>query len=138
MTSPASSDTVTEGIRIQAAAQYLEDQSDPDHKQFRFAYRIVIRNEGEERARLKSRHWIIYDADNHREDVRGPGVVGKYPDLAPGGQFEYVSGCPLSTAWGTMEGSYQMVRPDGREFEAQIGRFFLVSATLQPSKPALS
>jgi ApaG protein len=129
---PASSDTVTDGIRIQASAEYREDDSNPDHKQFTFSYRIVITNEGTSRAKLKSRHWIIVDADNHREDVRGAGVVGKTPDLAPGERFEYTSGCPLRTSWGTMEGSYTMEREDGRQFPAQIGRFFLVSSALKP------
>ena len=130
---PASSDTVTEGIRVQAAAQYLEGESEPDQRQYLFAYRIRIRNEGTRRARLKSRHWIIVDADNHREDVRGPGVVGKTPLLAPGESFEYSSGCPLRTPWGTMEGSYTMERDDGTSFEAAVGRFFLVSAALMPA-----
>jgi ApaG protein len=130
---PASSDTVTEGIRVQAAAQYLEGESEPDQRQYLFAYRIRIRNEGTRRARLKSRHWIIVDADNHREDVRGPGVVGKTPLLAPGESFEYSSGCPLRTPWGTMEGSYTMERDDGTSFEAMVGRFFLVSSALMPA-----
>jgi ApaG protein len=130
---PASSDTVTEGIRVQAAAQYLEGESEPDQRQYLFAYRIRIRNEGTRRARLKSRHWIIVDADNHREDVRGPGVVGKTPLLAPGESFEYSSGCPLRTPWGTMEGSYTMERDDGSSFEAAVGRFFLVSSALMPA-----
>lgn len=132
-TRPASSDTLTEGIRIQAAAQYMPKDSNPDQKQFIFAYRIVITNEGTEPARLLSRHWIIIDADNHREEVRGEGVVGKTPELPPGERFEYTSGCPLRTAWGTMEGSYQMERADKRRFRAQIGRFFLV-----PSAPKAS
>jgi ApaG protein len=130
---PASSDTVTEGIRVQAAAQYLEGESEPDQRQYLFAYRIRVRNEGTRRARLKSRHWIIVDADNHREDVRGPGVVGKTPLLAPGESFEYSSGCPLRTPWGTMEGSYTMERDDGTSFEAAVGRFFLVSSALMPA-----
>ena len=130
---PASSDTVTEGIRVQAAAQYLDGESEPDQRQYLFAYRIRIRNEGTRRARLKSRHWIIVDADNHREDVRGPGVVGKTPLLAPGESFEYSSGCPLRTPWGTMEGTYAMERDDGTSFEAAVGRFFLVSSALMPA-----
>ena len=130
---PASSESVTEGIRIHASAQYLDGESEPDQRQYLFAYRIRIRNEGTRRARLKARHWIIVDADNHREDVRGPGVVGKTPLLAPGESFEYSSGCPLRTPWGTMEGSYTMERDDGTSFEAAIGRFFLVSSALMPA-----
>lgn len=130
MASRAGSVAVTEGIRVEAEASYREEQSDPDARQYRFEYTISISNEGHEPAQLRSRHWIIVDADNNREDVRGPGVVGKQPLLKPGERFEYTSGCPLPTGWGTMEGSYSMTRPDGRAFEAQIGRFFLVSKEL--------
>jgi ApaG protein len=130
---PPSSDVVTHGIRVQAAAQFMPDDSNPDQRQYIYAYRIVLTNEGTRRAKLKSRHWIILDADNQREDVRGPGVVGKSPDLAPGERFEYMSGCPLRTTWGTMEGSYVFERENGEQFEVAIGRFFLV-----PSAPKIA
>jgi ApaG protein len=134
MSTRAGSVAVTEGIRVEAEALYVEDQSDPEARQYRFAYTIKITNEGTEPAQLRSRHWVIVDADNNREDVRGPGVVGKQPLLKPGERFEYTSGCPLSTSWGTMEGTYSMTRPDGRAFEAEIGRFFLVSKELAAKK----
>jgi ApaG protein len=129
MTQSPNSDTVTEGIRVQAAARYVPEQSDPEHERFTFAYRIVISNEGSQQAKLVSRHWMIIDAEGHREEVRGPGVVGEFPDLAPTERFEYTSGCPLTTSWGTMEGKYLMEREDGTTFDAAIGRFFLVSET---------
>jgi ApaG protein len=128
-----SSDKTTRGIRVQAAAQYMPDESDPQAGRFLYAYRIRIVNEGTQRARLRSRHWIILDADNRREEVRGAGVVGKQPDLAPGESFEYLSNCPLKTRWGTMEGSYTFERDDGTRFQTKIGRFFLV-----PSAPPLT
>jgi ApaG protein len=131
-----SSDVTTEGIRVQAAAQYLANDSRPEQRQFVYGYRIVISNQGERRAKLKSRHWVILDADNNRQEVRGPGVVGKFPDLAPGESFEYCSGCPLATKWGTMEGSYVFQREDGSEFEVSIGRFFLAPGN--PRIPALT
>jgi ApaG protein len=126
VTRPAHSDTLTEGIRIQAIAQYVAAESDPDRKRFVFVYKIRMTNEGDAPAKLRSRHWIILDANNERRDVRGPGVVGKEPDLQPGESFEYTSSCPLGTAWGTMEGTYAFERADGRAFEVAIGRFFLV------------
>lgn len=116
---------VTDGIRIEAAAQYLEHESDPELRRFVYAYRIRITNEGAARARLRSRHWVILDAHHRRKDVEGPGVVGKRPDLAPGDSFEYTSYCPLRTEWGTMEGTYTFERPGGERFEARIARFFL-------------
>ena len=119
------SDVVTQGVRIQVASQYLPEQSDPDHSQYAFAYRVRILNEGTETATLRSRRWVIRDADGEVEIVEGPGVVGEEPRLEAGEQFEYVSGCPLETSWGTMEGHYVMEREDGSTFEAEVGRFFL-------------
>jgi len=121
------SDTITEGIRICAAAQFLPDESNPDAPYFLFMYRIVLRNESDQRVKLLSRHWVIRDAYNEREDVRGAGVVGEYPLLRPGEKYEYTSTCPLRTSWGTMEGAYEFeVCDTGRTFEVNIGRFFLV------------
>lgn len=119
------SDTTTEGMRIRVAAKYLPERSDPDASRWMYAYRVIISNEGAEWAKLLSRHWVIRDADNHVEEVKGPGVVGEYPALEPGDSFEYLSGCPLPTSWGTMEGTYTFQRADESEFDAHIGRFFL-------------
>ena len=119
------SDTITDGIRIRVAAEFVEEQSDPERGLYLYKYRVVIENVGEQRACLLSRHWIIRDADGNQREVKGPGVVGEHPDLAPGETFVYMSGCPLATEWGTMEGTYRMRRDDGSEFDAAIGRFFL-------------
>ena len=127
------SECLTHGIRIRAAAQYLPRESDPEAPRHVYAYRISMTNEGTERARLRSRHWVILDSENRREDVRGPGVVGEYPDLATGESYSYVSYCPLPTTWGTMEGSYTFEREDGTRFPVGVGRFFLV-----PSAPPLT
>lgn len=125
MPNPLFSDTVTDGIRVRAFASYLRDQSNPHEDKFVFAYRITIANEGTTHARLLSRHWVIINGNGDREDVEGPGVVGKTPNLAPGDVFEYTSFCPLDTEWGTMEGTYRMQREDGTTFDAAIGRFYL-------------
>ncbi len=118
------SDLITSGIRVEAAAQFSPERSDTDATWF-YAYRVRITNEGRDRAQLLSRHWVVLDANNHKEEVVGEGVIGRQPDLAPGEVFEYTSGCPLGTAWGTMEGSYTFRRGDGSIFEVSIGRFFL-------------
>ena len=119
------SDVTTNGIRVRVAAQLHPEQSDPERRSFLYAYRVVIENVGDVPAKLLTRHWVVRDANGDKREVRGPGVVGEYPDLPPGQSFEYMSGCQLKTEWGTMEGSYRMRRPDGTEFEARIGRFFL-------------
>lgn len=119
------SDTITDGIRIRVGAHFLPAQSEPDEGLYTYTYRVIITNEGREPARLLSRHWVITDAHGDVQEVKGAGVVGAQPRLAPGESFEYMSGCPLPTEWGTMEGTYQMERDDGRSFEVKIGRFFL-------------
>jgi ApaG protein len=122
---PAMSDTTTRGIRVQVESFYDEDRSSPQESYYFFAYQVRISNEGTERAQLVSREWIITDANGESQRVQGPGVVGEQPVLAPGDVFEYTSFCPLSTAVGTMHGSYHMVRPDGSSFEAEIAPFSL-------------
>ncbi|WP_028007413.1 Co2+/Mg2+ efflux protein ApaG [Solimonas flava] len=124
------SDTVTRGIRIIVQPRFVAEQSDPDRSQYLFAYHITIRNEGEQTVQLLSRHWVITDGEGHVEDVRGPGVVGYQPVLAPGEEFQYTSGCPLTTPVGTMHGEFNMVLPDTREsFDARISPFRLAVPT---------
>ncbi len=119
------SEAVTEGVRVSVEARYSPDHSDPRRSEWFFLYTIRLTNEGTETCQLLSRHWIIRNGAGKVEEVRGPGVVGEQPVLEPGDQFEYTSGCPLDTPFGSMEGTYQMVREDGRGFEAEIERFEL-------------
>ena len=119
------SEAVTQGIRVKAASSYLEARSDPEHALWFFAYRIRIANEGGETVQLISRHWKIMDAEGRVEEVRGLGVVGEQPVLAPGESFEYTSGCPLSTPFGSMQGAYQMATESGERFNAAIAAFNL-------------
>ncbi|HEV3192291.1 MAG TPA: Co2+/Mg2+ efflux protein ApaG, partial [Polyangiaceae bacterium] len=105
---------------------YVAEQSSPRSRRYVFAYTVRIANEGTEPAQLRTRHWIITDANAKVEEVRGPGVVGRQPALRVGEHFEYTSGCVLQTPRGEMRGTYQMQRPDGRMFDAQIAPFLLV------------
>jgi ApaG protein len=123
------SDTTTNGIRIQARARYAPERSQPAAKLFYFVYTITISNVGSETAQLISRHWVITDGNEHVDEVRGPGVVGETPVLQPGQSFTYTSQCVLRTEFGTMRGSYQMVRPDGNGFDAAISPFVLALPT---------
>jgi ApaG protein len=110
---------------VTVSPRFLPEQSDPENASYLFAYTIRILNSGEVSAQLLSRHWIITDANQHVEEVRGPGVVGEQPQLAPGEAFEYTSGCPLETPFGSMRGTYQCVAEDGTHFEVPIAEFLL-------------
>lgn len=112
-------------ISVEAVAEYIADQSAPDDDRFVFAYHITIRNTGDVTAQLISRHWIITDSNNKVQEVRGQGVIGEQPRLAPGEEFRYSSGCVLETPVGTMQGSYQMTAEDGHRFDAEIPPFVL-------------
>ncbi len=112
-------------IQVNVRTAYIPEQSDPGSDRYVFAYTVTIANEGTSSAQLISRHWVITDAENQTQEVRGLGVVGEQPFLRPGESFEYTSGTSLGTPVGTMRGSYQMVAEDGQKFEAEIPEFTL-------------
>jgi ApaG protein len=112
-------------ITVTPKTQYLADQSDEAADRYVFAYTITIRNTGAVTAQLVSRHWIITDSNGKVQEVKGLGVVGEQPKLAPGESYEYTSGAAIATPVGTMRGSYQMVAEDGTKFDAPIPEFTL-------------
>lgn len=112
-------------IQIVAQVKQLVEQSDEADNRFVFSYTITLTNNGESTVQLLSRHWVITDANNQVQEVRGQGVVGEQPVLKPGQSFGYTSGTVLSTPVGTMTGSYQMVAEDGTKFDAPIPQFVL-------------
>lgn len=112
-------------LTVQVKTQYLESQSEPDLFNYVFGYTITIKNTGQIAAQLISRHWVIVDANNQLQEVRGLGVVGHQPLLQPGEQFEYTSGTSLKTPQGSMHGKYFCVAEDGEQFEAKIPEFVL-------------
>jgi ApaG protein len=122
---PMSNDDKNRNIDIAVRVNYLADQSDEDDERFVFAYTVTLTNAGNSTVQLVSRHWVITDANNQVQEVRGKGVVGEQPVLKPGQSFEYSSGTVLATQVGTMSGSYRMVAEDGDEFDAPIPQFVL-------------
>lgn len=119
------SEVVTRGIRVSVSSMFDPGRSRPAAGEWFFVYTITIANEGDETVQLKSRHWIITDGEGHVEEVRGAGVVGEQPVLAPGDAFEYSSGCPLATPFGEMRGQYFMVTAAGESFAVDIAPFTL-------------
>lgn len=121
----STSEAVTRGIRVRVEAEYAPDRSQPLRSQWFFLYTIEITNESDEIVQLLSRHWIITDAMGDVQEVRGPGVVGEQPVLEPGEAFRYTSGCPLTTPFGSMHGTYQMVTGKREVFDIEIAPFTL-------------
>ncbi len=112
-------------IRVIVSTQYIEAESNPDANRYIFSYTINIENHGEIAAKLLSRHWIITDANNRIQEVKGKGVIGEQPYLMQANAFTYTSGTMLETPVGSMQGSYQMVADDGHHFDAVIEPFSL-------------
>ncbi|HEX5229343.1 MAG TPA: Co2+/Mg2+ efflux protein ApaG [Bryobacteraceae bacterium] len=119
------SDAITNSVRVEVLSRHSPENSRPQQNEWIFEYTVRITNQGDERVQLISRHWIISDAFDRVEEVKGPGVVGEQPVLGPGESFKYSSWCPLKTPTGMMRGTYQMVRASGERFDAEIAPFGL-------------
>jgi ApaG protein len=115
----------TRSIKITVRPFYLEQHSSPDDGHYVWAYHVRIENCGDETVQLRNRHWRITDSLGRLQEVRGPGVVGEQPTLAPGESFEYTSSCPLPTPSGFMVGDYEMVTGGGENFLARVPAFSL-------------
>src|SRR5690242_17349779 len=118
---------VTRRIEVTVEPNFLPERSSAERSRYFWSYTIVITNTGHETVQLRTRRWIITDATGRQQEVRGEGVIGEQPVIAPGERFEYTSGVPLSTASGFMVGRYQMVSESGERFEIDVPAFSLDS-----------
>jgi len=121
----------THGVTVRVSVSYLPEQSEPRRGRWFWAYHIRLENEGDQAVQLLTRHWIITDGRGARHTVEGEGVVGEQPLIPPGSSYDYVSGCPLTTPTGAMQGSYHMIGEDGLGFEAAIPRFALLAPAVE-------
>jgi len=122
---------VTRQIEVTVEPNFVPEQSSAEKSEYFWSYTVVITNTGGETVQLRTRYWMITDASGRQKEVRGEGVVGEQPVLAPGERFEYTSGVPLSTASGFMTGRYQMVSESGENFEIEVPTFSLDSPHLK-------
>src|SRR5262245_63782097 len=122
---------VTRQIEVTVEPNFMPERSSTENSRYFWSYTIVITNTGDETVQLRTRHWIITDASGQQKEVKGEGVVGEQPVLAPGERFEYTSGVPLTTASGFMTGRYQMVSGSGERFEIEVRTFSLDSPDIQ-------
>jgi ApaG protein len=119
---------VTRQIEVTVEPNFMPERSSAERGHFFWSYTVVIINAGPDTVQLRTRHWIITDASGRKQEVRGEGVVGEQPVLAPGERFEYTSGVPLPTATGFMSGRYQMISVrSGDAFEIDVPTFSLDS-----------
>ena len=117
----------TDGVVVRVSVSFLPEQSEPEMGRWFWAYHVRIENGDSRAIQLLTRHWIITDGRGARHAVEGEGVVGEQPLIEPGGSFDYVSGCPLSTPTGSMQGSYHVVREDGEGRDIVIPKFALTA-----------
>lgn len=120
-------EATTRRVTVRVSVSYLPEQSEPAHGRWFWAYHIRIENGGDAPVQLLTRHWIITDGRGAEAEIRGEGVVGDQPMIDPGESYDYVSGCPLQTPAGSMEGSYGMIDADGEPFDVAIPMFPLQS-----------
>jgi ApaG protein len=120
-------EATTGDVTIRVSVSYLPEQSEPRHGRWFWSYHIRIENGGIAPVQLLTRHWIITDGRGQIAEVRGDGVVGDQPMIAAGESYDYVSGCPLSTSTGSMEGHYGMIDGQGMGFDVAIPRFALLA-----------
>ena len=118
---------ITEGITVHVAVNFLPEQSRIEAGKWFWVYHIRIENHCEQTIKLLTRHWRITDGRGMVNIVEGEGVVGEQPVLAPGESHDYVSGCPLSTPHGSMEGHYTFRRANGSQVRAAIPFFPLAA-----------
>ena len=116
----------TRGLTVRVSVSFLPEQSEPAKNRWFWSYHIRLENDAKQAMQLLTRHWVITDGRGARHEVRGDGVVGDQPVIEPGESYDYVSGCPLHTPTGAMEGSFHMVAADGNSFNAATPRFPLV------------
>lgn len=119
------SEATTRGLKVHVEARYDPNRSDLEKGKWFFLYTVTLSNQGSETVQLESRHWIITDGEGRVQEVKGPGVVGENPILAPGESYRYTSGCALDTPFGSMHGTYQMTTTSGGRFDAEIAKFTL-------------
>lgn len=117
----------TSDVTVRVSVSFLPEQSEPGKGRWFWAYHVRIENGGRTSVQLISREWVIVDGRGSRHEVMGEGVVGEQPVIEPGASFDYVSGCPLGTPNGFMEGRYHMVGEEGPGFAVVIPRFPLTA-----------
>ena len=115
------------GVLVDVTPRFIASQSFPARHRYVWSYTIRISNMRDDSIRLLRRYWKLTDQYGRVDEVRGEGVVGQQPTIAPGAHFEYTSAAPLRAASGVMGGHFEMITSSGEEFIAQTPLFSLDS-----------
>jgi ApaG protein len=119
----------TQGVTVRVAVNFLPEQSRIEAGKWFWVYHIRIENESHEVLRLLTRHWRITDGRGAISFCRRRGRGGRNPVLQPGQSHDYVSGCPLTTPQGSMDGHYTFVvlsgEREGERMDVAIPHFQL-------------
>ena len=113
-------------IKINVKTNFLPDLSKIEKSIYYFLYEISIKNESNNKVKLISRHWNIYNSYGEVKKIDGEGVIGQKPVIDSGEIFTYNSYCPINTAFGSMDGFYTMTDHEKNIFKVKIPEFSLI------------
>ncbi|MBK6362341.1 MAG: Co2+/Mg2+ efflux protein ApaG [Saprospiraceae bacterium] len=116
------------GIQISVVPKFISKDSNPAIGKFIFPYDVEMVNTRKNTVKLLNRHWFIYESILIKREVKGEGVVGVQPEIAPGESFHYTSWCPINSSMGKMVGKYEFIDEVSKEkFSVQIPEFILTA-----------
>lgn len=117
-----------EQVRVEVAPDFQAGESAPEASRFVFKYTITVHNGSGQSMQLLARHWKITQPSGEVHEVRGKGVVGQQPLIAPGQHFRYTSRAILDGPVGVMEGAFTCVdTASQRPFEVAVAAFRLAA-----------
>ena len=102
---------------------YQPDIATPEERPHCFAYFITIHNNSKQTVTIKGRKWVVNESDGKKTVVEGDGVVGLFPELKPGEEFDYHSFHLFSGPWAVANGSYLGLIESGQTVVTRIPEF---------------
>jgi ApaG protein len=118
---------VTKDVSVSVEVIFQPKHSNINVSQYVFSYTVTIKNLGKSAVQLLRRHWIIFESNATKREIKGEGVIGEFPIILPNETYSYSSWCPIGNTLGYMEGVYLMKDIDTDTFfDVTIPRFQLV------------
>lgn len=95
-------------LDLNVEPKFIKQGTTEDRDQYVFSYRVTITNNNHTSVKLLTRSWVITDGNGKVNEVKGKGVVGQQPVIAPGESYSYTSGAIFPTPLGFMQGFYEL------------------------------